>query len=443
LNGRSIVSGVTDVLRRHETAIVVEDDLICSPGTYAWMVAALRHYAADPRVMTVSAWTHPRVTPRGLDGAPFFCGRVATYFWGTWSRAWAGVPEHTASEILADFASNGGDPSRYGRDIPAMADVEREKNIWAVRLIAHQLRHGGLCLEPAESLVSNIGFDERATNTKVDDLSDAPVAVTATIPAHWPVPVEHPDCAALWRQEARKDDDRAAAGSLTLPRRALRYLARRVRRFRARIQPLPTIAWSAVISTTIRLLRAVPGSEARTRAANPARHYWDDFLASHSTEISGRVHVVPDVNVAIGDAMAYDVVVSHFVMQSAEDDLMILQRMMSSLVPGGVLFAFFPCVAAFPWVDRDGPDEPPQLRRWYVAGGVRRLLALMQLSDSATISEYGSALGTAAYVARLPFEALPAVRFRMQHPGAPILVCAKIQRPREWTLQSFLHGDDA
>src|SRR4029453_10966117 len=35
--GRSIVTGVTEVLAKHESAIVVEDDLICVPGTYSYL----------------------------------------------------------------------------------------------------------------------------------------------------------------------------------------------------------------------------------------------------------------------------------------------------------------------------------------------------------------------------------------------------------------------
>lgn len=435
--GRSIVAGVTDVLRRHDTAIVVEDDLVCSPGTYAWMVAALRHYADDARVMTVSAWTHPRVTPHGLLGAPFFCGRVATYFWATWSRAWAGMPDQNAREMLAEYAAIGGDPSCYGDDLPAMAAVEREKNIWAVRLIAHQLRRGGLCLEPAESLVRNVGFDARATNTVTDDQWDAPAAVEAIIPAHWPAPIEHPDCAPLWRQATREDDERAAAGSAkwTLPRRGARFAARRARRVMASVQSLPRIAWDVVTSSATRLARAV-SDETRAQAANPARSYWDDFLANQSDVMSGRVFVVPDVSVHDTGETAYDVVVSRFALHAAEDDLLMLRRLLTMLTPGGVLLASFPCVAASPWDGREGNGEPLPLRRWYDAAAVRRLLSVIELSDGATIVEYGSSLGVAGYLARLPLSAVGAIRFRMKHPTAPILVCARIQRPLAWRPQS-------
>jgi hypothetical protein len=228
--GRSILAGVTDVLRRYESTIVVEDDLVCSKGTYAWMTAALRHYRADPRVMTVSAWTHPRVTPPHLDGAPFFCGRVATLFWGISASAWDGMLAMTAAEMLADVAAAGRDPARYGSDIGAMAAVEQERNIWAVRLIAHQMRRGGLCLQPAQSLVRHIGYDSRATNAARADSWDAEAAPSVEVPAVWPEPIEHPDVAALWQRATREDDARAAAGARPgLLRRMLRAVARLVR----------------------------------------------------------------------------------------------------------------------------------------------------------------------------------------------------------------------
>ena len=67
--GRSIVTGVTEVLGKHEAALIFEDDLVCVPGTYDYLCAALEHYRDDPRVMSVTGWTHPLVTPREIGRA--------------------------------------------------------------------------------------------------------------------------------------------------------------------------------------------------------------------------------------------------------------------------------------------------------------------------------------------------------------------------------------
>ena len=79
--GRSILDGVTTVLREYDRAVILEDDIALAPGTYEWLAAALAHYEHDRRVMSVSAWTHPRVTPPGLGGRSFFSGRASNWGW--------------------------------------------------------------------------------------------------------------------------------------------------------------------------------------------------------------------------------------------------------------------------------------------------------------------------------------------------------------------------
>src|SRR5882724_903579 len=69
--GRNVLAGLTEIAARHESFIVWEDDLICAPGTYAWLCAALRRYADTPEVMSVTGWTHPEVTPSSVNGAPY------------------------------------------------------------------------------------------------------------------------------------------------------------------------------------------------------------------------------------------------------------------------------------------------------------------------------------------------------------------------------------
>ena len=92
---RSILAGAKHVFERHETAIICEEDLLVAPGAYRYLTAALDHYRDDPRVFSVSAWTHARVTPAGVGDQPFFSHRVNTLFWGDMRRhgkEWITVP---------------------------------------------------------------------------------------------------------------------------------------------------------------------------------------------------------------------------------------------------------------------------------------------------------------------------------------------------------------
>ena len=198
--GRSILSGVTDVAARHEVFIVFEDDLICVPGTYAWLCVALQHYAGDARVMSVTGWTHPRVTPSDVGNLPYFDARAECWVWGAYERSWRGMTEETALEKMGAMNRRGLPPAAYGSDLPTMAGQEQGKNIWAVRWLYHHFQHGGLCLRPPWSMVEHIGFDVGATNAaKATTWANPPLRAAPPIPVAWPDPREHPACRSLWR----------------------------------------------------------------------------------------------------------------------------------------------------------------------------------------------------------------------------------------------------
>jgi hypothetical protein len=198
--GRNVLAGLNDVAARHAAFIVWEDDLIAVPGTYAWVCAALRRFAEEPSVMSVTAWTHPRVTPAGLGSEPYFDGRAECWVWGTWSRAWPGMADQTADEKRIAAAARGVPADAYGADLPIMAAAELRQNIWAVRWLYHHLQHGGLCVRPPWSMVEHIGFDPLATNAAgATAWANPPLRLAPPIPVPWPEPREHPEARALWR----------------------------------------------------------------------------------------------------------------------------------------------------------------------------------------------------------------------------------------------------
>jgi len=201
--GRNVMAGVAEVAAEHEAFIVWEDDLVCVPGTYDWVCAALRHYANDDRVMSVTAWTHPRLTPAGLGGLPFFDARAECWVWGTWARSWTGMAEQTASEKMQTLIARGIAPDTVGGDLVSMAAVEEARNIWAVRWLYHHLQYGRLCLRPPHSMVEHIGFDSSASNAgESGGLANPPLAAAPAIPRIWPEPHEHPWARRLWRVAA-------------------------------------------------------------------------------------------------------------------------------------------------------------------------------------------------------------------------------------------------
>lgn len=220
--GRNVLAGVTEIAAQHDAFIVWEDDLICVPGTYAWMSAALRHYAAAPQVMSVTAWTHLRVTPPNVGSVPYFDARAECWVWGTWRRAWRGMAEETALEKLAAVHAQGISPDALGADLPETARGEAKKNVWAVRWLYHHLQHRGLCVRPPWSMVDHAGIDAGATHAAGDmEWSNPVLPLAPPIPAPWPEPRVNPACAQLWR---------AAYPYRPWPLRLWRRVARAIRR---------------------------------------------------------------------------------------------------------------------------------------------------------------------------------------------------------------------
>jgi len=198
--GRSILTGVTEVLKIHDAAIIFEDDFICVPGAYEYLCTAIKYYSNDFRVMSIGGWSHPLITPKDVNDQPYFDGRAECWVWGTWARAWEGMMENDAYTLMKRCEEEGLDIYRYGADLPIMAKGELKLNIWAVRLIFWHMINQGLCLHPPWSMVEHIGFGADATNTQAEPvLKNPPLKPCPPIPEQWPEPNENPQSSILWQ----------------------------------------------------------------------------------------------------------------------------------------------------------------------------------------------------------------------------------------------------
>ena len=195
----SIMKGVTEIFQKYDTIIVFEDDLVCVPGTYQYMCAALEHYKNDLRVMSITGWTHPRVTPSSVNNLPYFDGRSESLCWGSWARAWEGMEQDSIS-LLEKCRKMGMDIYKYGADLPVAA--HQQVKHWDVRWNYHHILNGGLCLRPPHSMVNHAGFDILGTNaTFPTDLALDVLEPCPPIPQAWPEATENLECSALWQKE--------------------------------------------------------------------------------------------------------------------------------------------------------------------------------------------------------------------------------------------------
>jgi len=162
---RSIINGLTMMLREHGRAIVIEDDLICSPHTLTYLNACLERYADCPNVMSACAYNFPRRLmriPSEYEYDAYFTPRFFPWGWATWERTlgvvdWAVSDFHrfmsTASEVQA--------LRDIGDDLLDLLVRQQagEFDDWVLPYSFSQFRHHYLSVCPVRSLVDNIGHD--------------------------------------------------------------------------------------------------------------------------------------------------------------------------------------------------------------------------------------------------------------------------------------------
>ena len=162
---RNIIEGISYVLQRHETVIVLEDDICTSPHFLEYMNEAFQMYRDDPKVMHVSGFTnldlineHPNLLGSGNE--TYFTPHMAGWGWGTWRDKWQKHFRHYTSraEALDGLTPDDEDALQYGGAFPCLKSLDKSPIPWDACWEIAIYRAGGLCLTPAHTLVKNIGL---------------------------------------------------------------------------------------------------------------------------------------------------------------------------------------------------------------------------------------------------------------------------------------------
>lgn len=160
----NIVGAVTEVVNKYGRIITLEDDIITSIGFLRYMNDALEVYKDEEKVMHVSAymWPHRRRLPETF----FYPVPYPGGGWATWQRAWKYYNDNTQElyDYWKDkwevFNTNGG--VFYQRQLED--NLSGKLTSWFIKWHAVMLQKAGLTLFPRQSLTTNIGFDDTATN---------------------------------------------------------------------------------------------------------------------------------------------------------------------------------------------------------------------------------------------------------------------------------------
>lgn len=167
----AVIEGVTQLIKDYEQVIVFEDDLITSPHTLTYFNDALNRYQDEEKVMHIGAYMYPI---NGDDLPQSFFYRAATSWgWATWGRAWKNF-EPNIDILLKQFDKKKKSQFSIENKMNFWKQMQEFKkgknNSWAIRWYASIFLKGGLTLNPAQSLVNNIGHDGTGVHSGVNDI---------------------------------------------------------------------------------------------------------------------------------------------------------------------------------------------------------------------------------------------------------------------------------
>ncbi len=164
----SIITGVSEIVNKKGKVIVLEDDIVPSPGFLKYMNDALALYETEEAVGCIHAWNYS-LDANSTNATTFFLRGADCWGWATWKRAWQLfepdgkklLTELTAKKQTYSFERNGTHPF-----VEMLKEqISGKNNSWAIRWHASLFLKNKYCLHPVRSLVTNIGLDGSGTHS--------------------------------------------------------------------------------------------------------------------------------------------------------------------------------------------------------------------------------------------------------------------------------------
>ena len=173
----SIISGVTKLVNEYDKVIVFEDDLLSSPYALQYFNEALNRYANEDKVMHIGGYMYD-LKEKDLPET-FFYRAATSWGWATWARAWKHfepdihkLTEQFSKPRILRFSIEG--TMNFWRQMREFR--EGKNNSWAIRWYASIFLRDGLTLNPAHSLINNIGHDGTGVHSNIANMYDVQIS---------------------------------------------------------------------------------------------------------------------------------------------------------------------------------------------------------------------------------------------------------------------------
>jgi len=172
---KSIINGVTDIIKLYKRAIILEDDLVTSTYFLTYLNDGLNYYQNNKRVFAVCGHNLPPQTmvfPENYSQYFYFSYRADPWGWATWYDRWQqadwemkGYRKFRFNLLQRHRFNNAGD------DLVNLLHQHMlgKNKAWETRWIYTLFKNNGVAIIPKYSFVNNIGFDGSGENCAPTD----------------------------------------------------------------------------------------------------------------------------------------------------------------------------------------------------------------------------------------------------------------------------------
>lgn len=161
----AVANAITNFFEFEEQGIILEDDCLPSKQFFNFCELYLEEYKNDPKLFHISG-----TNLLSESESSYFSKYPAVWGWATWKNKWELYNRNLENiESFNEISSLLKRPYefQYWKSIFSLS--KRNKiDTWDYQWIFTIWKHGGYALTPSHNYILNIGFDEEATHTKTN-----------------------------------------------------------------------------------------------------------------------------------------------------------------------------------------------------------------------------------------------------------------------------------
>jgi hypothetical protein len=157
------------MFKKYDKVICIEDDILINKNFMTFMRDKLISYQYNKKVMSITGYAFPIKLPKNYKYDIFFSQRSNAWGQASWRRVWTLFKKNKENNL--DILLNKNKLSKLskgGNDIVHMFVQDYLAAINSIQIwwVWNILKNNGLCINPVNSLVANIGFDGTGTHYK-------------------------------------------------------------------------------------------------------------------------------------------------------------------------------------------------------------------------------------------------------------------------------------